>query len=50
MEHFAHCRCEVWPLRNLSSGGTIMEDEEEEGMGVGVRLLVKGFDEEEEVV
>jgi len=50
VEHFAHWMCELWPFRNLSSGGFIAEEAEDAGMGVGVGHLVNGLEEAEEVV
>jgi len=49
VEHFAHWICELWPFRNLSSGGLIAEEAEDAGMGVGVGHLVNGLEEQEEV-
>ena len=40
---------ELWPWRNLSSGGTTTEDADEVGIGVGVRHRVNGLEEEVEV-
>lgn len=37
--------CELWPWRNLSSGGTITEDAKEVGIGVGVTHRVNGLEE-----
>jgi hypothetical protein len=50
VEHLAHWMWELWPLRNLSSGGTMTEEDEENGIGVGVGLLVNGLDDKDDCV